>query len=174
MQGTPRVMLTLFALTLLGGADRIDAGSQAIQSKRFSVLDEFNGQAVLDRDTQLIWERSPSPLGTAWSNAPLHCALKSIGGRTGWRLPSFYELMSLIDPSVKGSPSRPMLPTGHPFSDIKAAAYWSGTSFSGDPRHAYAVDFLFGDVSLQGKNGVRRYWCARASPSSEVHRLPDR
>ena len=84
--------------------------------QRFKVLTEFNSEAVLDRETGLVWERRPSTDGMAWSMARLVCAQKAVGGRGGWRLPSFSELASFVDPSVT-NPQVPRLPTGHPFLD---------------------------------------------------------
>jgi len=170
-------IVALVVLTLIAGrADAIDHRGWTAKNEnggqRFTVLEEFNEEAVRDAETQLVWERSPSTTGTAWTSAPIRCAIKSVGGRKGWRLPSFYELMSLVDPSVTGSPVRPTLPSNHPFTDVKAASYWSVTSFSADSTNAYAVDFLIGDVTLHGKRGVRGYWCVRGGPSAPVpHRL---
>src|SRR5512135_3011790 len=62
------------------------------QTSRFQILEEYKGEAVLDTETHLIWERTPSSAETAWANASLRCALTSTGGRLGWRLPSFLEL----------------------------------------------------------------------------------
>src|SRR5881628_2570684 len=148
------IVLTLVAgradaIDHLGWTDKNESGGQ-----RFTVLAEFNKEAVRDAETQLVWERSPSTTGTAWTSAPIRCAIKSVGGRKGWRLPSFYELMSLVDPSVKAGPASPRLPNGHPFRDVKAAPYWSGTSYSADPASAYAVDFSLGDIALHGKSGI--------------------
>src|SRR5262245_18973181 len=61
-------------------------------AQRFRVLNAFNNEAVLDRETGLVWERSPSTQTLAWSNARLFCAQKAVGGRGGWRLPAFNEL----------------------------------------------------------------------------------
>lgn len=41
---------------------------------RFIVLSNFGGQAVLDRETGLVWEKSPSAaVGFTWDNAVFHC-----------------------------------------------------------------------------------------------------
>ncbi|MGH7229724.1 MAG: DUF1566 domain-containing protein [Nitrospiraceae bacterium] len=185
MQRTPHTgvrggIVALVVLALVAGrADAIDqlgwTAKNEIGGQRFTVLEEFNDEAVLDAETQLVWERSPSPTGAVWNSAPVHCALKSVGGRKGWRLPSFYELMSLVDPSITGSPVRPTLPSNHPFTDVKAVSYWSVTSFSADPTNAYVVDFLLGDVALHGKNGIRGYWCVRGGNSGQDrHKLDQR
>ncbi|MGH7229686.1 MAG: DUF1566 domain-containing protein [Nitrospiraceae bacterium] len=173
-------IVALVVLAFVAGrADAIDHMGWTAKNEnggqRFTVLEEFDEEAVRDAETQLVWERSPSTTGTAWTSAPARCAIKSVGGRKGWRLPSFYELMSLVDPSVTGSPVRPTLPINHPFTDVKAASYWSVTSFSADPTSAYAVDFLIGDVTLHGKRGVRGYWCVRGGNSGQNrHKLDQR
>src|SRR4029434_2696444 len=84
-------------------------------STRFIVLSNWGGAAVLDRETGLVWERSPDSTFTpTWSDAQLGCAAKDVGGRGGWKLPSIQELRSLIDPAA----ANPALPAGHPFIGV--------------------------------------------------------
>jgi enamine deaminase RidA (YjgF/YER057c/UK114 family) len=75
-------------------------------SQRFVVLAAFNNDAVLDKETGLVWEKSPQSAAVSLPNARLACANKAVGGRKGWRLPALPELASLVDPSV-ASPARP-------------------------------------------------------------------
>ena len=70
---------------------------------RFIVLANFNSEAVLDQDTGLLWERSPSMARTDWKTATASCLNRAIGGQRGWRLPSIVELTNLFDPSVQDS-----------------------------------------------------------------------
>ncbi|HKA41023.1 MAG TPA: DUF1566 domain-containing protein [Burkholderiales bacterium] len=59
----------------------------------------WNSEAVLDRETGLVWQRSPVGHGR-WNVASSQCLLAKTGGRVGWRLPTVNELASLLDPSV--------------------------------------------------------------------------
>lgn len=129
-------------------------------SERFVLV--LNEEAVLDKETGLVWERSPSS-NTSWpglhADMSAHCANLAVGGRKGWRLPGTAELASLIDPSQTNPP---MLPTGHPFKNVQLGVYavaYGGSSTGGQP------------VSLA--TGVVNYsqdpvycWCVRSSNTS--------
>jgi Protein of unknown function (DUF1566) len=110
--------------------------------QRFRVLTKFNNEAVLDRETGLVWERSPSTQTLAWPNTRLFCAQKAVGGRGGWRLPAFNELASLVDPTIT-NPGVPRLPAGHPFQNVQPASYWSATVFAEQPGFTMQVFFFF-------------------------------
>lgn len=121
------VLLTMFALAPHGAeAQTVANGTYYATpswnmtlpaSTRFVVLANFNQEAVLDRETGLVWERQPSATTTNWTTAKINCYTKSIGNRGGWRLPTMDELSSL----AAGS----MLPDGHPFLVSEARMYWS-------------------------------------------------
>ena len=128
---------------------------------RFQILEEYRGEAVLDTETHLIWERTPSSSETGWANATLRCALSSTGGRLGWRLPSFFELMTLIEPPPPAAMTKPSLPMGHPFRGVRADPYWTTSSHDIEPTNAYTVDFLRGDVAIQRKTRPHAWWCVR-------------
>lgn len=130
---------------------------------RFQILEGFKGEAVLDIETQLIWERSPNSGETAWAKAWLRCALTSKGGRLGWRLPSFFELMTLVEPSLAGKAN---LPAGHPFRGIRAGLYWTSSLHDTDPTNAYTIDFLRGDLKSQRKNQAHAWWCVYGRTSN--------
>jgi hypothetical protein len=132
-----------------------------VHDSRFQILEEYRAEAVLDTETHLIWERSPSSDETAWANASLRCALTSTGGRLGWRLPSFFELMTLVEPAPQAAASKPSLPVGHPFRGVRANPYWTTSTQDTQPVNAYAVDFLRGDVTSQRKNQAHARWCVR-------------
>ena len=94
---------------------------------RFKVLRQFDGAAVLDKETGRVWEQSPSTDTFCWTasascpgtglapDALSYCYQLQVGGRKGWRVPTIEELASLVDIS-QGSPTTPALPAGHPFN----------------------------------------------------------
>jgi hypothetical protein len=125
---------------------------------RFVVLANFNQEAVLDRDTGLVWERSPSSTRIGRETARLECINRTVGGRKGWRLPSVHELMSLVDPSI--APPGPTLPVGHPFTNIGSDLYWTGTTFAFQPPLPWEVSFTTGNAGVN--NALQRIiWCVR-------------
>ena len=149
--------------------------NQKFQAKtRFVVLTLFNDEAVLDRETGLVWERKPSrtPGGAVddvmWRQARENCANRIIGGRKGWRLPSLPELMSLIDPSV--TPPALLLPPGHPFLNVPAGYYWTATTNADDPSTAWVVGLRLGDaVSNNKTNSAVFYWSVRGNMNADVY-----
>ena len=124
-------------------------------SERFVVLTEFNNEAVLDRETQLVWQRSPlSP--TKWVFALQNCHAWGTGGRYGWRLPSFTELLSLVGTGA-------LLQSGHPFLNIPNQTYlWSATDAYTSRDYAWSKMMLGSNaISARSKDLSQPYLCVR-------------
>jgi hypothetical protein len=140
---------------------------QKLTTNRFVILANWNSEAVLDRETGLVWERSPDTTLRDWSLAQFHCNSRSVGGRMGWRLPGIQELASLMDPTVSGQ----RLPAGHPFVNVQFA-YWSTTSrdivVTTPIPGAWFARFSDGDIFVIGKSNQVYVWCVRGGPGSDV------
>ena len=177
------MILGLLALGLLAGAALTTGSAQAASgvgpflpesvwdrklpaSTRFFVLTNWSSAAVLDKETGLVWEKSPETTPDTWSNARFTCNTKNVGGRKGWRLPSFPELASLIDPSVTPGPT---LPTGHPFIDIQSLDYWSATTNVEIPTRAWDVNFGSGVVGDSTKTSTDLVWCVRGGMNADAY-----
>jgi Protein of unknown function (DUF1566) len=124
---------------------------------RFKVLTEFGGAAVLDKETQLVWEQSPQPTIHDWNAARLQCTSRTTGGRKGWRLPSVHELASLVDPNA----SNPALPLGHPFTNVQSEIFWSATPEPFSSPFSWIVVFDFGGVGFNHMSSLLHVWCVR-------------
>ena len=137
-------------------------------NQRFKVLTEFNNEAVLDKETQLVWERSPSATSNSWNAQRYACADKLVGGRKGWRLPSLPELTSLLDLSVPFT--GPLLPLGHPFLTVQASASWSATTDADVQTSAWSVAFHAGNVNTPGfKGSTLPGWCVRGAMNADAY-----
>ncbi len=136
---------------------------QKITTGRFVVLTNWNNEAVLDRETGLVWEKSPST--TLWGTAPgaqNYCNALAVNGRKGWRLPGVQELASLIDPTV----FNPALLAGHPFVNVQSFAYFTSTA-GRDGISFWAVILANGLVQTQ--IAVPSYaWCVRGGQGADV------
>ena len=129
-------------------------------AQRFVILPAFNSEAVLDKETGLIWERSPQTTSARWIAARRACIEKNVGGQKGWRLPLLDELTSLVDPSV--APPGPTLPPGHPFLTVQSTVYWSATRVDEDARGSWAVHFgLGGGTTFINWAHSVPSWCVR-------------
>jgi hypothetical protein len=135
-------------------------------STRFIILSNWSSAAVLDRETGLVWEKSPSTVSMTWDVAQGHCNGMATGNRKGWRLPKIQELASLIDPSV-GSPG-PNLPIGHPFSNVQADRYWSATTTGYDNTQAWFVRFIDGVTPSIFKSSPHLVWCVRGGSGTDI------
>jgi len=126
--------------------------------ERFRVV--MGGEAVLDRETGLVWDKIPDTAVVRWADASFLCYARSVGGRKGWRLPTVEEMSSLLDTSERG----PALPAGHPFSDVQNEVYWSATSIAGLAGNAWGVSMENGTLFDQLKSTSFHYWCVRGGP----------
>lgn len=102
---------------------------------------------VFDKETGLIWERSPAPDKKAFDAAIVYSTTRTAARRKGWRLPALEELLSLVDPGA----NNPTLPAGHPFVNLKLDYfYWSltqGIPVGNDPHLVWGYNFGNADTS---------------------------
>lgn len=125
-------------------------------AQRFVLV--LDGAAVLDKETGLVWEKSPDTTERTWIEAINYCYNKTVGGRKGWRLPTVDELASLVDPTHLG----PALPSGHPFENVRSNEYWSSTEYAGNPDYAWWVRMNNGDVFNFGNKSSNVFvWAVR-------------
>ena len=144
---------TAEAITLQSWDKKIDNATN-----RFKVLNSFNGEAVLDKETGLVWERTPGSSDRDWRTS-LGACHSARGGRGGWRLPQMEELTSLIDPSEDFPP----LPQGHPFNLGNISAdVWSATTVPGtntaNTQDVTGTGFLGG---ADKDTDLLEAWCVR-------------
>jgi hypothetical protein len=155
------VAVLMVAPPLAAGGDRaFPSWDERInRPERFKVLGDFGGAAVLDKETGLVWERSPDTTIQAWLNAQIHCNASTVGGRMGWRLPTLQEMASLVDPNNPGG--NPNLPLGHPFSNVLSSEYWSATTYALNTSLAWVVSLYNGFLNNVDKASTLYVWCVR-------------
>lgn len=129
-------------------------------ASRFKLV--LNGEAVLDKETGLVWARNANlSEGTKdWMDAIWYCRDLTLGNRKGWRLPTVAELSSLVDPTQ----TFPSLPADHPFINTRSQQYWSSTSVEADSDYAWYVWMDIGRVQPQFKTSQYYIWPVRGGP----------
>jgi len=132
-------------------------------ASRFTILSTFNHEAVCDNNTGLVWEKDPDPADVGWQSATDTCAVKSVGGTVGWRLPSFIELKSVQDPSL----ARPFVPVN--IFSVQAWNYWSATTEATHPGTSRGWDFFTGVNFTAAWNNKFKYWCVRGPMQESVY-----
>ncbi len=153
-RGSLWLLAVLMVLSVVG--ESTARATSETGEKRFTIT--MDGAAVKDHTTGLVWEQTPDRIFDVWSASVERCKAKRHGGRTGWRAPTIDELKTQIEPSQKD----PALPEGHPFSNIKSAAYWSATPSPKDDMVSWQVSFYTGKALTDQKSGNRRMWCVLA------------
>lgn len=142
---------------------------QKLTTNRFVILANWNSEAVLDRETGLVWQRSPRTAAVSLSYGALSCHLADTGGRRGWRLPRAEELSSLLEPEpITGMAT---LPVGHPFDGVRAipeAFYWSATrSLTPNSTQMWVVSFYNG-AGGSFSVGNNYLWCVRGGQGPDA------
>jgi hypothetical protein len=145
--------LLLLAVSLPGPA------RAAAPAGHYVVSGTGNTATIYDTKSKLTWTKA-TRLGT-WTEAKATCAdIGATIGGTGWRLPTFKELLTLLDlsvPTVAAGRDR-MDPV---FGAIGMAGHWSATPDSNDPTRAWNVNFFYGDTYPYVITNQNVYKCVR-------------
>lgn len=135
-------------------------------------------RAYCDRQTGAVWEARPEfdEEGITWVEATGFCLNRVVGpdGHKGWRLPSIFELASLIDENSSTcdppvGPNSICLPDDHPFDNVDSSGYWSATGHAEDPLVAYGVNWKNRVVGLALKTNQLQAWCVRGAMPVDLY-----
>ncbi len=123
--------------------------------ERFMIV--MNDEAVLDKETGLVWAKNANLGGERdWRAAVYYCRRIEISDRKGWRLPTAQELATLIDTSLS-------MPRVHieAFENVQLEFYWTITHDDWDDVTAWIVDMESGSVSMSSKENLHYVWPVR-------------
>ena len=108
-----------------------------------------DGLTVTDTITYLVWQRDGSGtragcsgsgnLTCAWNEAKAYCAGLTLGGVSGWRLPAWMELLTIVDMTT----SNPSI-DATAFPNTPAEDFWTSSPLVGYPGVAWYVSFKYG------------------------------
>jgi hypothetical protein len=133
-------------------------------SSRFQLV--MGSEAVLDRETGLVWDRNPATTKVQWNLAAGGCYKKEVANRFGWRLPTIEELATLID----NSNTDPALPSGHPFTNIQLDdRYWTTTTAAWLDTYAYSILMSSGSLNEESKTSEFYCWCVRGGYGHDAY-----
>ncbi len=142
--------------------------------------DNTNG-TVTDNLTGLVWLKEAGCFATVggiakgttvatstltWANAQTwsnnlvtgSCGLTDGSLPGDWRLPTSNELENLLD----AQNFNPALPTGHPFSNVRANFYWSSSAYANNTNYAWYVSMGNGYVGINYKTRDFYVWPVRS------------
>jgi hypothetical protein len=110
-----------------------------------------SSQSITDNFTGLVWQRHASGQAVSLNIAVSYCAGLTLDGYAPWRVPSYKELLTLVDESphleyqdgglvsvaIDGNAFPPPTP-------VQPYYYWTSSISPVDPATAYVVDFTSG------------------------------
>ena len=144
-------------------------------------VDNTDG-TVTDMLTGLVWLKDascadigPNGNGTANFSTALSAAAALANGTCGlsdgstagtWRVPSYFELLSLLDldytfPALSNGEGTAKWTEGDVFVGVQSGSYWSSTSSVGSANHAWFVYLDNGYVSAATKTDPLYVWPVR-------------
>ena len=158
--------------------------SQAAQAVIVPFESRLGGLAYYDPNLNVTWVADSNINGLMdWSTANTWAAGLTIGGVSGWRLPSADAngdgtVVDCNDGGVAGCADNEMgflyweegittiNPT--PFTDVRSGVYWSATESSSDSSRAWALGFNMGQLATNSKTGTNYAWAVRNGDVSAV------
>lgn len=150
MRARPILRSSLAASAVIALATLARADAPGDQYNLFNL----NSDVIQDQRTGLYWQREPSPIPVSFDDAATACQMLSLDKLTsGWRVPSYKELLTIIDEAPHVEYENGVLVTkwidGNAFvgqlaSPVTMYAYWTSSAYPVTPGYAYTVNFNTG------------------------------
>lgn len=102
---------------------------------------DIQASTVRDVATGLSWQRAAAGSAMTFDDATAYCAKLNLGGKTGFRLPTLPELLTLIDERAPA----PMVDIAA-FPGTPKESFWSSSLFGNVPGMAWYVSFQNGSA----------------------------
>ncbi|NDY57732.1 DUF1566 domain-containing protein [Desulfovibrio sulfodismutans] len=113
---------------------------------------------VTDRVTGLIWQQVDDGTQRTWGQSVTYCQDLELGGQTDWRLPSRWELLSIVD----AGRFNPALNPAFSCTD-NTNSYWANTDYLGYLFYGWYVFAYYGDSGGASKGGEQNVRCVRGA-----------
>ena len=110
----------------------------------FTVKTISGKNIVLDNNTGLTWEQSPSEDTYTWDNRETHCNelnSSNYGGKSNWRVPNPLEFLTIADNS-KYNPATNSNFTGMPTNN--SIHFWTSKEYNDNSSYAYIFSPSYG------------------------------
>ncbi len=116
---------------------------------------------VTDNVTGLVWQDDntlATPTSTTWIDANTTCEGLTLGGFTDWRLPTIYELRTLLEINET-------VTMNATFQNKVGGYYWSSNeiSFADPTPSAWGIHTAYGDVAYYDKTHGHNVRCVRGN-----------
>ena len=138
------------------GQDAQYTGKCVAQS--FTVGTGAQTGTLIDNNTGLIWEQSPSENKYTWDNRATHCNelnSSNFGGKSNWRVPNPLEFLTIVDNSTS-SPATNSNFTNMPTNGL---VFWTSKEFRENTSHAVAFSMYYGDLTQFTKTNTLKVLC---------------
>jgi hypothetical protein len=148
---TPRLLLAAALVGLLGGAVLPPPRAHGYTAPcQYLLTPQDNPVTTLDTATGLTWESQPPATAVTWSAAHARC----LGLSGSWRLPSIWELQTIVDEGRKDPAIDPAA-----FPGTQKLLYWSATAYGPQAGNHMGVYFDKGNAGTYADDKVAYSRC---------------
>ena len=118
-----------------------------------------SSDVVVDNNTGLTWEKSPSIDAYMWDNRATHCNelnSSNYGGKSNWRVPNPLELLTIVNNSTY-NPATNSNFTGMPTED--STYLWTNNEYKSNTSYAYFFSPSYGWDWDEDKTNTYKVLC---------------
>lgn len=135
------LVCTLIAVPGLAGADQWERSNDIVSDTVLNLMWQDNMDVAYARET--------------WENAQAQCKTTELGGFKDWRLPSYDELLSIVNYDHHSPAINPT------FQNSGTDYYWTSSSYGSDADSMWVVRFSDGSTNKSYKSYENYVRCVR-------------